>query len=86
MYFNKYDFGNNAVGIKTAANTYFSKDPADLTIETATLVGMCKNSSLFNPEGIKLVEQRRNVVLDQMRKADYITGRKRFFNANPFKA
>jgi len=79
MYFNKYDFGNNAVGIKTAANTYFSKDPADLTIEeAATLVGMCKNSSLFNPvRRRELVEQRRNVVLDQMRKADYITEEER---------
>jgi penicillin-binding protein 1A len=79
MYFNKYDFGNNAVGIKTAANTYFSKDPADLTIEeAATLVGMCKNSSLYNPvRRRELVEQRRNVVLDQMRKADYITEEER---------
>lgn len=75
MYYNKYDFGNNAVGIKTAAYTYFDKEPADLTIEeAATLVGMCKNSSLYNPvRRRELVEQRRNVVLDQMRKADYIT-------------
>lgn len=75
MYYNKYDFGNNAVGIKTAAYTYFDKAPADLTIEeAATLVGMCKNSSLYNPvRRRELVEQRRNVVLDQMRKAGYIT-------------
>lgn len=75
MYYNKYDFGNNAVGIKTAAYTYFNKAPADLKIEeAATLVGMCKNSSLYNPvRRRELVEQRRNVVLDQMRKADYIT-------------
>jgi len=79
MYFNKYDFGNNAVGIKTASHTYFSKDPADLKIEeAATLVGMCKNSSLYNPVRRRdLVEKRRNVVLDQMRKADYITEEER---------
>lgn len=67
MYFNKYDFGNNAVGVKTASYTYFSKEPADLKIEeAATLVGMCKNSSLYNPvRRRELVEQRRNVVLDR---------------------
>lgn len=43
MYLNKFDFLNNAVGIKTAAKTYFSKDPKDLSIEeAATLIGMCK--------------------------------------------
>lgn len=79
MYFNKYDFGNNAVGIKTASYTYFSKEPADLnTEEAATLVGMCKNSSLFNPvRRREQTEQRRNVVLDQMRKAGYITEEER---------
>ena len=51
MYLNKFDFLNNAVGIKTAANTYFSKEPKDLSIEeAATLVGMCKNPSLYNPK------------------------------------
>ncbi len=79
MYFNKYDFGNNAVGVKTASYTYFSKEPIDLKVEeAATLVGMCKNSSLYNPVRRKdLVEKRRNVVLDQMRKADYITEEER---------
>jgi len=79
MYFNKYDFGNNAVGIKTASHTYFAKDPAELNIEeAATLVGMCKNSSLYNPvRRRELTEKRRNVVLDQMRKADYITEEER---------
>lgn len=75
MYLNKFDFLYNAVGIKTAANTYFSKEPKDLTLEeAATLVGMCKNPSYFNP--VRFNERskgRRNVVLDQMRKADYIT-------------
>lgn len=75
MYLNKFDFLNNAVGIKTAAHTYFSTTPKDLKIEeAATLVGMCKNPSLFNP--LKRSEQtrgRRNVVLDQMQKAGYIS-------------
>ena len=50
MYLNKFDFLNNAVGIKTAAFTYFGCEPKDLKIEERrTLVGMCKNPSLYNP-------------------------------------
>lgn len=75
MYLNKFDFLNNAVGIKTAAYTYFGCGPKDLKIEeAATLVGMCKNPSLYNP--VRFNERsrgRRNVVLEQMRKAGYIT-------------
>lgn len=75
MYLNKFDFLNNAVGVKTAAFTYFGCEPKDLRPEeAATLVGMCKNPSLYNP--IRYNERsrgRRNVVLDQMRKAGYIT-------------
>lgn len=75
MYLNKFDFLNNAVGIKTAAFTYFGCEPKDLKIEeAATLVGMCKNPSLYNP--VRYNERsrgRRNVALDQMRKAGYIT-------------
>ena len=75
MYLNKFDFLNNAVGVKTAAYTYFACEPKDLKIEeAATLVGMCKNPSLYNP--VRYNERtrgRRNVVLDQMRKAGYIT-------------
>ncbi len=75
MYLNKFDFLNNAVGIKTAAHTYFNCEPKDLKIEeAATLVGMCKNPALYNP--VRFNERsrgRRNVVLQQMYKADYIT-------------
>ena len=75
MYLNKFDFLNNAVGIKTAAYTYFGCEPKDLKVEeAATLVGMCKNPSLYNP--VRFNERsrgRRNVVLEQMRKAGYIT-------------
>lgn len=75
MYLNKFDFLNNAVGIKTAARTYFSKEPKNLSIEeAATLIGMCKNPSLYNPRRFnERTRGRRNVVLDQMRKAGYLT-------------
>ncbi len=75
LYLNYFDFLHNAVGIKTAADTYFGKQLGDLDInESALLVGLCKNPSLFNP--VRYPEkalQRRNVVLGQMLKADYIT-------------
>ncbi|MDR0961766.1 MAG: transglycosylase domain-containing protein, partial [Mediterranea sp.] len=75
MYLNKFDFLNNAVGIKTAANTYFNCEPKELTTEQAALlVGMCKNPSLYNPVRYKDRSRgRRNVVLDQMHKAGYIS-------------
>ncbi|MGL4412306.1 MAG: transglycosylase domain-containing protein [Bacteroidales bacterium] len=75
MYLNKFDFLNNAVGIKSAAYVYFGKNPNELnTQEAATLIGMCKNPSYFNP--LRYAERttgRRNTVLDQMTKADFIT-------------
>ncbi len=75
MYLNKFDFLNNAVGIKSASKVYFDTTPADLKIEeAATLVGMCKNPSYYNPvRRPERTEARRNVVLDQMCKGDYIT-------------
>lgn len=75
MYLNKFDFLNNAVGIKTAANTYFSKEPKVLTIEeAATLVGMCKNPSYFNPRRFnERTRARRNVVISQMERAGHLT-------------
>ena len=75
MYLNKFDFLYNAVGIKTAANTYFSKEPRDLDIlESAMLIGMCKNPSLYNPRRFRdRATGRRNTVLGQMVKAGYIT-------------
>lgn len=75
MYLNKFDFLNNAVGIKTASFTYFGCQPKDLKIEeSATLVGMCKNSAYFNPVRFnQRTRERRNVVLEQMRKNGYLT-------------
>lgn len=75
MYLNQFDFLYNAVGVKSAALVYFSTTPADLKIEeAATLVGLCKNPALYNP--IRRPERalaRRNTVLGQMCKYDYIT-------------
>jgi len=70
MYLNKFDFLNLAVGIKSAAQIYFGTTPDKLTLEQAAmLIGMAKNPSLYNPmRRPELVRQRRNVVLDQVRK------------------
>ncbi len=75
QYFNIYDFGNQADGIQSASNIYFGKKPHELDVkESAMLVGMFKNSSLYNPlrnpEG---VTNRRNVVLAQMHKYGYLS-------------
>lgn len=75
MYLSKFDFLYNAVGIQSAASVYFGKTPKTLSIEeAATLVGMCKNPSYFNPvRRNERTRGRRNTVLDQMQKAGYIT-------------
>ena len=75
MYLNVYDFGYSADGIQSAAKIYFNTTPEKLTIEqSATLVGMLKNSSLFNPiRRPARVEQRRNVVLQQMKRNGFIS-------------
>ena len=75
MYFNEYDFVNQAVGIESAAQIYFDKSPSELTeTEAATLVGMFKNASLYNPlRNPQGVLNRRNVVLGQMEKYGYIS-------------
>ena len=74
LYLNYFDFLHNAVGIKTAANTYFNKEPKNLTVcEAATLIGLCKNPSFFNPVRYpERAKERRNVVLSQMVKAGYM--------------
>ncbi|MFR9165397.1 MAG: transglycosylase domain-containing protein [Dysgonomonas sp.] len=75
LYLNKFDFLNNAVGIQSASKVYFNKLPKDLTVEeAATLIGMCKNPSQFNPNRRPdATRGRRNVVLDQMCKAKYLS-------------
>ncbi len=75
MYLNQYDFLYNADGIRSAARIYFGKEPIDLrTEEAAVLIGMLKNSSLFNPiRREELTKNRRNTVLGQMAKYGYLT-------------
>lgn len=75
MYLNIYDFGNNADGIRSAARIYFGKEPKNLKIEeSAMLVGMLQNSSLYNPlRREELTKNKRNIVLGQLARYDYIT-------------
>lgn len=75
MYLNIYDFGNNADGIRSASRIYFGKEPKNLKIEeSAMLVGMLQNSSLFNPmRREELTLKKRNIVLGQLARYDYIT-------------
>lgn len=75
MYLNKFDFLNLAVGVKSASQIYFNTTPDKLTLpQAAMLVGMAKNPSLFNPRRFEeRTQQRRNVVLSQMKKYGYIT-------------
>lgn len=77
MYLNQFDFLYNAVGIQSAAQTYFSKKPSQLNIEEAAmLVGMCKNPSYYNPvlhRDSDRPKLRRNVVFQQMYKDDLLT-------------
>ena len=74
LYFNRYDFINQAVGIESAANVYFNKPASELNVqESAMLVGMLKNSALYNPlRRPELVQDRRNVVLSQMAKYGHL--------------
>lgn len=75
LYLNKFDFLYNAVGIQSAARVYFGTTPKNLkTEEAATLVGMCKNPSYYNPKRHpERTRGRRNVVLQQMYKAGYLS-------------
>ena len=75
MYFNKYDFVYQAVGIRSASKIYFGKEAKDLNIEeSAVLVAMLKNAALYNPvRRPELVKQRRNQVFVQMHKNGYLS-------------
>lgn len=79
MYLNIYDFNYNADGIRSASRIYFGKEPVELKVEeSAMLVGMLKNSSLYNPiRRTELTRNRRNTVLSQMAKYDYISNAER---------
>lgn len=75
MYLNTSDFGSNAFGIKTASKTFFNKDTRDLSItESATLVGLLKAPSYYSPVyNSENSTRRRNTVLAQMKKVDFIS-------------
>jgi len=75
MYLNKYDFLNLAVGIKSAARIYFNTLPDSLNLQqSAMLIGMAKNSALYNPlRRPELTLGRRNIILQQMEKYNFIT-------------
>ena len=75
MYLNRFDWVNNAVGIESASRVYFNKEPETLSIqESAMLVGMLKNPSLYNPNRrLELTQNRRDIVLFQMKKYNFIS-------------
>ncbi|MEO9893619.1 transglycosylase domain-containing protein [Aurantibacter sp.] len=75
MYLNIYDFGNNADGIRSASRIYFGKEPIDLKIEeSAMLVGMLQNSSLYNPlRRAERTKKKRDIVISQLARYDFIT-------------
>jgi len=77
MYLNTVDFGSNSFGIKTASKTFFNKKPIDLKIEEAAmLVGMLKATTSYNPKRrYKNAFRRRNTVINQMLKYDFISRR-----------
>ena len=79
MYLNKYDFGYQADGIRSAAKIFFNKTPKELNIEeSATLVGMLKNSSYFNPiRRPERVKDRRNIVFQQLLRNQLISKREK---------
>lgn len=75
MYFNTVEFGSNSFGIKSASKTFFNKEPGELSIEeSAMLVGMLKAPTRFSPvRNPERAIKRREVVLHQMEKYDYLT-------------
>ena len=75
MYLNIYDFNYSADGLRSASSIYFSKKPSELNLsESAMLIGMLKNSSLYNPlRRPELVRERRNIVYQQMLRNKLIT-------------
>ncbi|WP_238784219.1 transglycosylase domain-containing protein [Blattabacterium cuenoti] len=75
MYYNKFDFLYNAKGIETAAHTYFNKKTSELNLgESAILVGMLENPSLYNPKNYpKKAKKQRNLVLFQMKKYNFLS-------------
>jgi penicillin-binding protein 1A len=76
MYLNTVDFGSNSYGIRTASHTFFKTTPGRLKIEqAAVLIGMLKATTTYNPKkNYNKALNRRNTVLAQMKKYNFITG------------
>ena len=79
MYLNIYDFGYYGDGIKSASNIYFSKEPIDLKVEeSAMLIGMLQNSSLYDPiRRPEITKKRRDLVLMQMEKNGFLDSKQK---------
>lgn len=77
LYLNTVPYSDNVYGIKNASMTFYNKTPDKLTIEeAAVLIGMLKGNTLYNPRRhLAKATERRNVVLDQMAKYNYISNR-----------
>ena len=75
LYLNTVEFSSNSFGIKAAAQTYFGVEPKDLRLEqAATLIGMLKAPTQYNPQiNPEASMERRNTVIDQMLKYDYLS-------------
>lgn len=75
MYLNTVPFGDNVYGIRNASLTFYNKTPDKVTYdEAAVLVGMLKGNTIYNPRSHpKRARERRNVVLEQLYKYNYIT-------------
>ncbi|MEY4382987.1 MAG: Penicillin-binding protein [Bacteroidota bacterium] len=75
MYLNEVSYGNNAYGIQVACRTYFQKDLKNITYpEAATIIGLLQNPSLYDPRvRPEKTLNRRNIVLGQLAKYEYIT-------------
>ena len=75
LYLNTVPFGDNVYGIKNASLTFYNKTPDQVTVdEAAVLIGMLKGNTIYNPRSHpKKSKERRNVVLEQMYKYNYIT-------------
>src|SRR6202000_167060 len=75
LYLNEVPFGDNVYGIRNASRTFFQKEPDRLTVdEAAVLIGMLKGNTLYNPrKNPKMAIERRNTVMNQMVKYNYLT-------------
>jgi penicillin-binding protein 1A len=74
FYLNTVPFGRDIYGVKVAANRFFNKNVDKLKVEEAAiLVGMLKANSFYDPvSNPERSESRRNIVLSQMAKNEFL--------------